>query len=81
MLDLALASVALPTIYHKAIDTFSESNRSTNKKNENQFKNLVPKPPINMTKDVSKEVKKLFGDDFKTPSGGFELAKVPAKYS
>jgi len=82
MLDLALASVALPTIYSKAIDTFSETNKSSNKKNEHQnhFSKLVPKPPINMTKDVSKEVKNIFSDDFNKPMGGFQLAKVPVQF-
>jgi len=32
MLDLALASVALPTIYSKAIDTFSETNNPLTRK-------------------------------------------------
>lgn len=81
LLDFALASVALPTIYSKAADTFTEQQKSGIKKDGNQFNKLIPKalpkPPINMTKDVSKEVSGIL-DDFNKPSGGFPMP-IPAK--
>lgn len=83
MLDLALASVALPTIYNKAKDTFSEQQRSTNKKDENKFTKLGPKMPLNfnLTKDLSNEVKNFLSDDFNKPQGPLPLpAKVPAGF-
>ena len=83
LLDFALASVALPTIYSKAIDTFSEPQKSGSKKEENRFNKLVPKVPLNMTKDVSKDVKSFLGDDHMKPPNGFPLplpAKVQAFY-
>ena len=81
LLDFALASVALPTLYSKAADTFTEQHKSGSKKDDNQFNKLIPKalhtPPVNMTKDVSKEVSSIL-DDINKPSGGFPMP-IPAK--
>ena len=88
LLDLAIASVALPTIYTQAIDTFSEQKKSTSggaalktvgfgdKADkaipENKFQELIKNGmPVNMTKDVSKEFKNYFKDDFTKPPGTF----------
>ena len=81
MLDLALASVAIPTIYSKTKDTFTEKQKSSNNKDDNKFKMLGPKVPLNwnLTKDMSKEVKNFLSDDFKPP-GPLVPAKMPAGF-
>lgn len=72
LLDMAVASVALPTVYNKSVDTFAEIKQS-NKKEDNKFMKLIPKPPVNFTSEVRSEIEDSikFPTDFGGPNGSF----------
>ena len=60
--DMAVASIALPYTYKKTVDTFAEPQKSN--KDKNKFMDIVPKMPVNATKDLPEDWINALGKRF-----------------